>query len=60
MCVRTRVRLSGALLFVSGYHLALGLAGGRETVAGILPAASAQDGELVQYQATEGGMRHRF
>ena len=33
-----------------------GWPGEGRTVAGILPAAFAQDGELVQYKATEGGI----
>ena len=37
-----------------------GWPGEGESVAGILPTASAQDGELVQYQATEGGTRYRI
>ena len=33
-----------------------GSLGRGESGAGILPAASAQDGELMQYKATEGGI----
>ena len=57
MCVRSRYG------YLEHYYMCpapiiwrWGWPGEGRTVTGILPAASAQDGELVQYQAKEGGI----